>query len=216
MPETGEMPELAQPQTSLKQVAKSHPVTFFDTRCIQPTPFCFQPTSSRGKGEDPTPSVPLTGSQTKGHSLYFPPLDRCRKRQVKNSVDRARVSPPQAVSNIALSHTCQSSAAISSHIPAQRQGRPSVGSGLAGMLSSHKLFLEKAQRFSSQVVRLSRSSGPGVPSPSSRSGTTAGTRYGAEARGCAWRLVATFTGVQGVPTEQYPHCRHMASNCEGV
>lgn len=189
------MPDLAEPQTSLKQAAKSHPLTFIDARCIQhqPTPFCFQPRSSRGKGGDPIPSVPLTGSQTKGHSLYFPSLDGCQKRQVRNSADRDR-KPSSSSFDSTGPHLSVFRSNLIPH-PSQREVRPSVGSSLAAILSSHKQFLEKAQIFSSRVVRLSRSSGLGVPSPSSGSGTTAGTRYGAQARGCARRLVATFTGV---------------------
>lgn len=158
-----------------------------------------------------------TAGQTHGHNLYFPSLDGCQKRQVRYAADRARASPSQAVFSLALTPHPSFFMAVTSHTPGGGEGRVSVDSSPAGMLNATQALLREGTDIQVQhIVRLNRSSGPGVPSPSSGSGTTAGTWYGAQAGGCSWGLVATFTRVQGVPTEQHPHCRHMASNREGV
>lgn len=101
MSQMGEMPDLAESQTSLKQVAKGHPgycLKFIDTRSTQ-----HQPLSQEFRGK-----VGLTllqshvhrAGQTYGHNLYFPCLDRCPNGK-RHTADGDR-SPPQAVFNSAL------------------------------------------------------------------------------------------------------------------
>lgn len=103
-----EMPDLAESQTSLKQVAKSHPgycLKFIDTRSTQHQPLASIPASISGvprKGGPHTPSIPRTQSRPDiwAQSL-FPLPGPMSKRQERHTADGDR-SPPQAVFNSAL------------------------------------------------------------------------------------------------------------------
>lgn len=101
----GEMPDLAETQTSLKQVAKSHPgycLKLIDTRSTQHQPLASIPASISGVPGKGGPHTPRTQgrSDTWAQSLF--PLPRLMsKRQDRHTADGDR-SPPQAVFNSAL------------------------------------------------------------------------------------------------------------------
>lgn len=152
----GEMPDLAESQTSLMQGAKSHPsycLKFIDTRSTQHQPRSSLPVSipgALGNGGPHTPSIPLTHSRpdTWARSLFALPR-LMSKRQDRHPADGDRRSPPQAVFNSVADPTTRPSSGQCHPTFPGKGGGTSVVASLAGM--SHKCFGENAQILRSRV-----------------------------------------------------------------